>query len=295
METPATNGVATLQYKSGPLVEISAALEMVLIQGDLSKLDADQRVEYYRAVCKSVGLNPLTRPFEYITLNGKLILYFNKSGAQQLSMIHSISFEQPKIERVGELYCVSVVCKNESGRTDSDMAAVDTKGLSGVNLANAMMKCMTKAKRRVTLSICGLSMLDESEIEDMERSQVREQIAKVEQAEPTKIIDVTPAPRTVEVDGSIVDVRTGEVVGNTADPIKEGPFSYALPYELTGIDMAKIREQLKKTFGAEAYNPENKTWNVPRRLKNNALISFDQYLVAVTPTQEVFGNDDINI
>ena len=32
-------------------------------------------------------------------------------------------------------------------------------------LANAIMKAETKAKRRVTLSICGLGMLDETELE----------------------------------------------------------------------------------------------------------------------------------
>ena len=32
--------------------------------------------------------------------------------------------------------------------------------LNGEDLANAMMKCETKAKRRVTLSICGPGMLD---------------------------------------------------------------------------------------------------------------------------------------
>ena len=39
----------------------------LLVQGDLSKLSDDQKVEYYRRVCESLGLNPLTRPFEYLT------------------------------------------------------------------------------------------------------------------------------------------------------------------------------------------------------------------------------------
>ncbi len=36
--------------------------------------------------------------------------------------------------------------------------------LSGEAGANLMMKAVTKAKRRVTLSICGLGMLDETEV-----------------------------------------------------------------------------------------------------------------------------------
>ena len=37
--------------------------------------------------------------------------------------------------------------------------------MNGEALANAYMKAETKAKRRVTLSICGLGMLDETEVE----------------------------------------------------------------------------------------------------------------------------------
>jgi hypothetical protein len=50
-------------------------LEQVVVSGDLSGLTAPQRLAYYQAVCRSLGLNPLTKPFEYLTLNGKLRLY----------------------------------------------------------------------------------------------------------------------------------------------------------------------------------------------------------------------------
>ena len=51
------------------------AVEQVVLMGDLVRLTPGQRVNYYRRVCESLGLNYLTRPFEYITLNGKLTLY----------------------------------------------------------------------------------------------------------------------------------------------------------------------------------------------------------------------------
>ena len=53
----------------------SNALEKVLIQGDLSQLSESDRIGYYSRVCDSLGLNPLTQPFAYIRLNGKLKLY----------------------------------------------------------------------------------------------------------------------------------------------------------------------------------------------------------------------------
>jgi len=37
-------------------------LEQVLIGGDLSQLTEAQRLAYYRAVCQSLGLNPLSKP-----------------------------------------------------------------------------------------------------------------------------------------------------------------------------------------------------------------------------------------
>ena len=56
-------------------------IESVVITGDLAALAPDQRVAYYNRVCQSLGLNPLTKPFDYIKLNGKLTLY-------ALSLIH---------------------------------------------------------------------------------------------------------------------------------------------------------------------------------------------------------------
>src|SRR6516162_3098534 len=52
-----------------------------------------------------------------------------------------------------------------NGRIDTSIGAVSIGGLKGDNKCNALMKAETKAKRRLTLSICGLGMLDETEIE----------------------------------------------------------------------------------------------------------------------------------
>ena len=55
-------------------------LEQVLLGGNISRLTPDKRLRYYSAVCQSLGLNPLTKPLEYITLDGKLRLYVRKDG-----------------------------------------------------------------------------------------------------------------------------------------------------------------------------------------------------------------------
>lgn len=145
--------------------ESAALLERVVVVGDLSKLSAQERMHYYVQVCNSVGLNPLTKPFEYISLNGKLTLYARRDATDQLRSIHGVSIEEmTESDREG-VYIVTVKARNKDGRTDMAKGAVTVSNLKGDALANAMMKAETKAKRRVTLSLCGLGLLDETEIE----------------------------------------------------------------------------------------------------------------------------------
>ena len=139
-------------------------IEQVLLNGDLSKLDPNQRVSYYQRVCQSIGLNPLTRPFDYITLNGKLTLYAKKDAADQLRKLHNVSIDDVDIQEVGDNYVVKVKGHDDTGRADVELGVVSKKDMQG-NSGNAQMKAVTKAKRRLTLSMCGLGWLDETEIE----------------------------------------------------------------------------------------------------------------------------------
>jgi hypothetical protein len=138
-------------------------MEQVLIGGDLSGLTEAQRLAYYRAVCQSLGLNPLSKPFEYLWLNGKLRLYALRDCADQLRRLHGISIYITNRERLGDIYLVTARAKDKTGREDESLGAVALGTLKGDALANALMKCETKAKRRVTLSIAGLGWLDETE------------------------------------------------------------------------------------------------------------------------------------
>ena len=143
----------------------AAQLENVLINGDLSKLAPSDRVLYYKSVCESVGLNPLTKPFDYLVLNGKTVLYAKRDATDQLRKIHGVSIRISSRESVGDVYVVTAQATDKTGRTDESTGAIVTASLKGDALANALMKAETKAKRRVTLSICGLGLLDEVEIE----------------------------------------------------------------------------------------------------------------------------------
>jgi len=143
----------------------AGALERVLVAGDLSGLSESQRIEYYKAVCESLGLNPLTRPFEYLRLNGRLVLYATRAAADQLRSIHGISIIDARIERQDDLITVTVRGRTRDGREDLEVGVVSVAGLRGEALANAQMKALTKAKRRLTLSLAGLGWLDETEAE----------------------------------------------------------------------------------------------------------------------------------
>jgi hypothetical protein len=144
-----------------PAAEI---LERVIISGDLSKLSAQERVEYYSKVCQSLGINPLTRPFDYLVLNNKMILYATRAATEQLRSLRGISITEIRNQKIDDIYVVTAAACDKDGRTDTSTGAVNVKGASGEALANLFMKAETKAKRRVTLSLAGLGFLDESEI-----------------------------------------------------------------------------------------------------------------------------------
>ncbi len=144
-----------------------AVLERVISLGDLADLKPVERTKYYVKVCESLGLNPLTSPFAYIKLNGKLTLYAKRDTTDQLRKIHRVSVTISSRERIDDLCVVTARATTPDGRTDESTGAVSLAGLKGENLANALMKAETKAKRRVTLSICGLGWLDETEVQDV--------------------------------------------------------------------------------------------------------------------------------
>lgn len=190
----------------------AAIIESVVIGGDLAKLTAEQRVSYYQSVCSSLGLNPLTKPFSYITLNGRLVLYANKDASEQLRRIHDISIEPPDIKFEGEWIVVTVVARDKDGRADADVGVVKKTDMQG-NFGNALMKAITKAKRRVTLSICGLGMLDETEVETIPD-------AKVVTVTDTGEIAQPELPTADSKGKEFADMEVAELVGHLNAYIK---------------------------------------------------------------------------
>lgn len=248
-----------------------ALIEQVMIRGDLSVLSQQQKVEYYSTVCTSLGLNPLTKPLEYVRLNGKEVLYATKGATEQLRNIHGVSIKIVDKAKIDDIYVVTAEAVGRDNRCDSATGAVSIAGLKGEQLANAMMKAETKAKRRVTLSICGLNMLDETEVETIASAQPKEiktvTAAQVVTSNNVTIDTTKSEPKSefekfIEGDSSKIDF--GRFRGKTFDEVGTKDLSdYARHLEITAIDtgsplVGKAAEFVKNV---ESYIREKKLNN----------------------------------
>ena len=163
-------------------------VEAVMIGGDLAVLTSEQRFNYYLDVCRSLRLNPLTQPFGYISLDGEMKLYAKKDCAEQLRKLNGIGVTEmtKEYDKDAGIMTVTVKGLDKWGKVDIASGSLHMKkvfwenrvkkefDLTGQDRANAMMKCETKAKRRLALSMSGLSMPDESEVVDIQGVEILE-------------------------------------------------------------------------------------------------------------------------
>ncbi len=145
--------------------DLNLIYESLALRGDMSGLTPQLKVTYYRQLCERLGLDPTTQPFLPLKLNGKEILYASRGATDQLARIHHVNREVISRERIEDVYVVTVRATLPSGRTEDSIGAVALGQLKGDALANCLMKAETKSKRRATLAILGLGLLDETELE----------------------------------------------------------------------------------------------------------------------------------
>ena len=228
------NAVANIDPSMG------SAMEAVLIEGDLSKLTPEQRVTYYKKTCESLGLNYLTKPFAYIRLNGKLTFYALKDCTEQLRKRDGVSIVNLTTQSLDGVFVVTAYAQSATGKTDVATGAVPTAALKGEALANALMKAETKAKRRVTLSICGLGMTDEEEISSIPKAEKVEvnmdtgEIVEATVAEVKQIEQAKPVKTDEEVIGMITPEMGTELANeiSTAKDVDALRSAYARAYAL---------------------------------------------------------------
>jgi hypothetical protein len=152
-------------------------------------------------------LNPLTQPFQIIKFQGKEKLYATKDCTEQLRKIHGVSITDIASQKIEDVYVVTAKAMDKNGKVDTSTGAVTISNLKGDALANALMKAETKAKRRVTLSICGLGILDESETDTMKEA-ITEDVQAVE-------VPSAPKQRTLNDEqfaSMMQKIRAGEFI-----------------------------------------------------------------------------------
>jgi len=140
-------------------------IDSLVLRGDLSGLNSHERSRFYVQMCEGLGLNPHAQPFAFLKLNGKEVLYATRGATDQLAAMHKLNREivdGPKVIDLAGTKLVYAVCRatHPNGRVETATATVPL-----IDPVNVLMKCETKAKRRATLSILGLGLLDEMELE----------------------------------------------------------------------------------------------------------------------------------
>lgn len=195
-----------LARRAAPEPLDNTTLTAVVTDGDCSKLNETQRRDYYLARCDAAGLDPRTAPFMFTKLNNKLVLYALKSATDQLASNNRVVTTIINRETVEGVYAVTVRATAADGRSTEDVGAVPIGGVKGENLANALMKAVTKAKRRAILSLCGLGMTDETELDTIPAA------AKALPPSPPAIRGVVPDEAPAVVDPPH-DAATGETIG----------------------------------------------------------------------------------
>lgn len=149
-----------------PVDVVDDATMLVLVAGgDCSRLTPAQKLSYYHARCSAAGLDPRTQPFQFVRMQNKEILYCLKGGTDQLSAKHGIVVEIITQGTEAGIRTVTVRGRTRDLRQTDEIGCVSVAGLAGDALCNAYMKAVTKAKRRCVLSLCGLGMMDETELE----------------------------------------------------------------------------------------------------------------------------------
>ena len=205
-------------------------LEKVVIENDLSQLTPKERVSYYNATCESLNLNPYTRPFQYLKLDGKLTLYATKDASEQLTRNYQVSLEKKGTEDFEGVRIITYRATDPSGRFVDATGVVPIAGVKGTALANALMKAETKAARRATLRLVGLGWLDETETETIKDAM------RVDVSDDGEIIGETPVVEPKKetpkknVNTTTIDLNDPNVsVASETLPASSGEVSYPAP------------------------------------------------------------------
>jgi hypothetical protein len=233
--------------------QAAGALEHILATGDLLELTPPQRIGHYLALCKSLGLNSLSRPFDWLTLDSRLVLYPNKSCGEQLRRLHQISVKLVRKEQVGDLFVVEVEGRAPNGRSDFASKYVPTTAwdaraqrqvrLAPPLLANAYAKAETGAKRRLIMSMVGLAGLPDTD----ELARAR---AVIVDATGNVIEEPSPEQRALASDPKMARVIGEPTFETVAGDDEQSPLT------ASQAPTADELEPPRRTVGRQSFRPD---------------------------------------
>ena len=215
----------------------------LILAGDLSKMSADDKVRYYNGYCERLGLDPFTKPFDLLRLSGKEILYCTRSGAQQLNKLHNVSHaitSRTVIPDAGVYEVTARACLPD-GRCTESIGAVSIINLKGEAYANAVMKAETKAKRRATLDLLGLGVLDETEAESIMPKQPQQVKAPTEEQVLSVIAEEVSDAEEMDWTHRYDDVKGLLVALNATETIQQLNAVYVNNHDL--VEREKLRNK----------------------------------------------------
>lgn len=181
-----------------------AAIESLVLRGDIAGLSPAQKVQHYLGMCRILGLDPATQPLAYLKLSGKEVLYVTRGATDRLAAMHGLNREiidGPRVMDLAGTKLVYAVCRATlpGGRYETATATVPL-----TDPVNVLMKAETKCKRRATLAILGLGLLDETETETIPGADVVEPSA----APARPAVDISTALDAIAAAGSCEAVVT---------------------------------------------------------------------------------------
>ena len=166
---PTTTAIATVFDQPSLLEEILADAQAA--GKDTSSLSRDDRSALLVGLARKLGLNPLSGAVMFLKTNGRETLYVTKQGTDQIAAREKLKRETTKGPEIITMEGKKVVfCQVRASHPDG-RSEVSTATLLLADVVNDLMKCETKAKRRATLSVCGLGLLAEDEIETIPGAQ----------------------------------------------------------------------------------------------------------------------------
>ena len=194
-----------------------AAVRSIILDKNVRGLSEDQRAAYIVELCEHIGISWLSKPFDFIPAKkgGGLIVYANKDCAAQLRKVYGVTLKIGETWEAGGNIFVRIHARDKFGREDEDIGFAPIKSKVGEDYGDAYLKAVTKGKRRVTLSICGLGFLDETEVE---------------------AVDIHSAPRPPQKEGSLFK--------SLANPEPKEQEEEAKDVEFTDVEVAPTKREV---------------------------------------------------